>query len=74
MINTTDSCAHSPNRLIPFFLKTDVLLKPKEERSFPFEASFIDQLSGVGMVNLIDLKTGTNAVKVNVIGMLDSYI
>ena len=31
LISTRDSCLHFLNRSIPFFLKTDVIMNPKEK-------------------------------------------
>ena len=36
VISTKNLCLHFLNRLIPFFHKTDVLLKPREQRLIKF--------------------------------------
>ena len=37
IICSRDSCIHFSNRSIPFFPKTEVLLKPKEQRSLKID-------------------------------------
>ena len=40
------------------FPKTDVMLKPKEQRFIPSEAPVIDEYTGMAIVKLPDLKRG----------------
>ena len=49
---------HILSRSFPLFPKTDVILKPGEERFVPIKAPFIDDLSGMAMVKKLDLMTG----------------
>ena len=56
VISTRDSCLHFPNRYIPFFPKTDVLLKPREPRFIKIDVPFIDEKSGLTMIKLLDVK------------------
>ena len=46
------------NRSITLFPKTDVVLKPKEQKFIQIETPFIDELPGIVMVRLLDLKAG----------------
>ena len=64
LISTKDSCLHFLNRSIPFFPKTDVLLKHREQRLNKIDMSLIDKISGLAMIKLLDLKIGcTNTIK-----------
>ena len=68
VISTKDSYLHFLNRCIPFFPKTDVLLKPREQRFIEIDVPFIDKIPGLAKVKLLDLKTGcTNTIKVKFI-------
>ena len=50
---------------IHFFPKTDVLLKLSEQRIIKINVPFIDVISGLAVIILLDLTTGsTNTVKV----------
>ena len=42
-----------------------ILLKPKEQRFIKIDVPFIEQISGIALIKLPDLKTGcTNIIKV----------
>ena len=78
MTRTGDSCLHCFYTSIPFFSKTDVLLKHKEQMFINIEMPFLDKKSGLAAVKLLALKTGcTNTIKVKFIrntGFLDVTI
>ena len=42
------------NRFIPLFLKEKIILKPKEQKLFKVEAPFIDEISGLTVVKILD--------------------
>ena len=44
------------NRSIPFFPKEQIVLKPKEQRLIKIEAPFIDEISGLAIVEMLDRK------------------
>ena len=75
VINTRDSCLHFLNRSIPFFPKTEICLKPREQRFIKIDVPFIDKISGLVIIKILELKTDcTNTIKVQLIrntGFLD---
>ena len=44
------------NKLIPFFPKEQIILKPKEQRFITIEAPFTDEISGLAIVKMLDNK------------------
>ena len=44
------------NRPIPFFSKEQVVLKPKERKFIKIEAPFVDDISGLAIVKMLDSK------------------
>ena len=50
VISTRDLCLHFLNRLIPIFRRTDILLKPREQRFIKIDMPFIDEISGLAMI------------------------
>ena len=46
------------NRYIPFSPKTDIPLMPREERFIKINVPFIDEISGLAMIKLLDFKLG----------------
>ena len=74
VINTRESCKHFLNILIPFS-PNRCNIKTKGREFISTEAPFIDELSGMTMVKLLDLKGGSvNAINVTIIrnlGLLD---
>ena len=42
--------------MIPFFPKEQIVLKPKEQRLIKIEAPFIDEISGLAIVKMLDSK------------------
>ena len=57
IINLRDSCFSFLNRSISFFPKEQVLLKPREQRFIKIEAPFIDEISGLVIVKVLDKKS-----------------
>ena len=56
VIDTWDSSFKFLNRSIPFFSKEQVVLKPKERKFIKIEASFVDEISGLAIVKILDNK------------------
>ena len=56
VIDIWDSSFKFLNRSIPFFSKEQVLLKPKERKFIKIEAPFVDEISSLATVKLIDNK------------------
>ena len=56
IINSQESCFSFLNMLIPFFPKEQITLKPKEQQFVKIEALFIDEISGLTIVKMLDKK------------------
>ena len=54
VINSRDCCFKSLNRSVPIFPERHVILKPKEERLIKVKAPFIDKISGLAIVKILD--------------------
>ena len=54
-IDSHDSCFSFWNRSIPFFLKEKVDIKPKEEKLVIIGALFVEEISGMAIVKLLDM-------------------
>ena len=50
------------NRLIPFFAKGQIVLKPKEQKLIKIEAPFVDETSGLAIVKMLDRKAQNTAM------------
>ena len=44
------------NRSLPFFSKEQVVVKPKERKFIKTEAPFVDEISGLATVKMLDNK------------------
>ena len=75
VFSTRDSSLHFLNRSTPFFPKTEILLRHREQRFIKVNVPFKDEISGLVMIKLLDPKTGcTNIMKAKFIrntGFLD---
>ena len=56
VIDTWDSSCKFLNRSLPFFSKEQVIVKPKERKFVKIEAPFIDEISGLAIVKILDNK------------------
>ena len=54
VIDMQDSSFKFLNRSVPFFSKEWIILKPKEKKCIKIEAPFIDEISGLGIVKMLD--------------------
>ena len=54
VIDMQDSSFKFLNRSIPFFSKEQVILKPKEKIFIKIETPFIDEISGLAIVKMLD--------------------
>ena len=54
VINSRDCCFKFLNRSLPIFPKDCVILKPKEQKLIKVTAPFIDKISGLGIVKILD--------------------
>ena len=57
VIDSRDSCLCFLNRLIPFFAKEEVEVKPKEQKLITIEAPFIEEISGMAITKLLERKS-----------------
>ena len=56
IVDTQDSSFRFLNRSIPFFSKEQVVVKPKERKFIKVEAPFVDEISGLAIVKMLDNK------------------
>ena len=54
VINLPECCLNVLNRSIPLFPKEKIILKPKEQKLIKVEAPFIDEISGLAIVKILD--------------------
>ena len=57
VINSRDCCFKFLNRPIPIFPESSVILKPNEQKLIKVKAPFIDEISGLAIVNILDVGT-----------------
>ena len=68
VIDSRDSCFSFLSRSLPFFPATTVEIVPKLQKMVVVDAPFIDGLSGMAMVKIIDMKEQTtNMIKLKFI-------
>ena len=68
MIDLQDSCFSFLRRSIPFFQVTAVEIAPKTQKTVVVEAPFIEELSGMAIVKILDMKEQTtNMIKLKFI-------
>ena len=64
VIDSQDSCFSFLSRLIPFFPVAAVEIAPKMQKMVMIEAPFIEELSGMAIVKILDMKEqATNMIK-----------
>ena len=56
IIDMGDSSFRFLNRSIPFFSKEQAVVKPKEKKFIKIEALFVDEISGLAIVKMLDKK------------------
>ena len=56
IINSQDSCVKFLNRSIPFFPKEEVTVKPRDQKVLTLEAPFMEEISGMAITKMIDIK------------------
>ena len=57
VINSWKCCFSFLNRSILLFPKEKIILKPKEQKLVTVEVPFIDEISGLAIVNILDKLT-----------------
>ena len=63
VIDSRDSCFSFLTRSIPFFPVKTVEIAPKTQRMVMIEAPFVEELSGMAMVKILDMKEQTTNMK-----------
>ena len=56
VIDSQDSCVSFLNRSIPFFPREKVSVKPKEQKLVVLEAPFVQEISGMAITKMLDVK------------------
>ena len=56
VVGSWDSCLSFLNRSIPFFTRERVEVKPKKQKLIMVEALFIEEISGMAITKLLDVK------------------
>ena len=56
VIDMQESSFKFLNRSLPFFSKEQVVVRPKERKFIKIEAPFIDEISGLAIVKMLDDK------------------
>ena len=56
VIDTRDSSFKFLNRSLPFYSEDQVVVKPKERKFIKIEAPFVDEISGLVIVKMLDSK------------------
>ena len=54
VINSRDCCFKFLNRSVPIFLEKEVILKPNEQKLIKVKAPFIDEISGMAIIKILD--------------------
>ena len=57
VINSQDFCFNFLNRSLPIFPKECIMLKPKEQKLIKVKAPFIDEVSGLANIKILDGST-----------------
>ena len=56
VIDSWDSCVSFPNTSIPFFLREKASVKPKEQKLVVLETPFVEEISGMAITKMLDVK------------------
>ena len=54
VINSRDCCFKFLNRLVPIFPEKKVILKPNEQKLIEVRAPFMDEISGMAIIKILD--------------------
>ena len=56
VIDSWDFCVSFLNRSMPFFPREKVSVKPKEQKLIVLKAPFVDEISGMAITKMLDIK------------------
>ena len=66
VINSRDCCFKFLNRSVPIFPKKEVILKPNEQKLIKVKVPFMDEISGMAIIKILDGSTySTLLIKLN---------
>ena len=54
VINSRDYCFKFLNRSVPILLEKEVILKPNEQKLLKVKAPYVDEISGMAMIKILD--------------------
>ena len=54
VINSGDCCFKFSNRSVPIYPKKEVILKPNEQKLLKVKAPFVDEISGLAIIKILD--------------------
>ena len=54
VINSRDCCFEFLNRSVPIFPEKEIILKPNEQKLIKAKAPFIDEISGMAIIKILD--------------------
>ena len=54
VINSRDCCFKFLNRSVPIYPKKEIVLKPNEQRLVKVRAPFVDEISGMAIIKILD--------------------
>ena len=54
VINSRDCYFKFLNRSVPIFLEKEVILKPNEQKLIKVKTPFVDEISGMAMIKILD--------------------
>ena len=54
VINSRDCCFKFLNRSVPIFPEKEIILKPSEQKLIKVKAPFIDEISGMAIIKILD--------------------
>ena len=54
VINSRDCCVTFLNRSVPIFPEKDAILKPNEQKLIKVRAPFVDEISGIAIIKILD--------------------
>ena len=54
IINSRDCCFKFLNRSVPIFPENEIVLKPSEQKLIKVKAPFVDEISGMAIITILD--------------------
>ena len=63
VINSRDSCFKFLNRSVPIYFKREIILNPNEQKLVKVKTPFMDEISGLAIIKIIDGDTYSTLIK-----------